>query len=137
MVNVGILGSQDVGKTSTFLLFMKKVEESGDRILHGVPGGQERDKTLTVDFIRFTWKGFVHVLYGTGGHRLPSVDYYRLWVIRNADRFLCMADLAAPLEPQLEFYRSFEIPARNVVLSLNKYDTGKENLGKKPSKASS
>ncbi len=123
LVNVGILGEMDCGKTSIFILFVKSLEARGDRILTGQRGGDERELTLTVDFIRFTYQGFTHTLYGTGGHRVAITDYYRLFVLRNADKFLCMIDLSIPLEQQLEFFRTIgTIPTRSVVLSFNKYD---------------
>ncbi|MHA1168453.1 MAG: GTPase domain-containing protein [Candidatus Hodarchaeales archaeon] len=130
MVNIGILGNMNCGKTASFLLFMKYLEETGSRIIQGVPGGAERDRTETVDFIRFTYKGFVHVLYGTGGHNTRITDYYRLFVLRNADRFLCMFDLSEPLRPQLEFYSTLDIPTRSVVISLNKYDLAADQFEK-------
>ncbi|MFX1513601.1 MAG: GTPase domain-containing protein [Promethearchaeota archaeon] len=130
MTSIGILGYENCGKTSLFLQFIKEVENSGSRIFDGTRGGDERFRTITVDFIRFSWKGFTHTLYGTGGHRERVTDYYRLFVIRNADRFLCMVDLEAPLKPQLEFFRSFEIPSKNVNLTFNKYDLKPDNLDK-------
>ncbi|MFX0205571.1 MAG: GTPase domain-containing protein [Candidatus Hodarchaeota archaeon] len=130
MVNIGILGFENCGKTSLFLQFIKRVEDSGSRVFDGARGGDERYRTVSVDFIRFSWKGFTHTLYGTGGHRERVTDYYRIFVIRNADRFLCMIDLEAPLKAQLEFFRSFEIPTKNVALSFNKYDLKPNNLDK-------
>ncbi|MHA2295613.1 MAG: hypothetical protein ACXAEU_23390 [Candidatus Hodarchaeales archaeon] len=127
MVNIGILGNMNCGKTACFLLFIRFLEASGHRVLHGVPGGSERDHTETVDFIRFTYRGFVHVLYGTGGHKQRITDYYRKYVLRNADRFLCIIDLSEPLKPQLDFIKNLDIPTRSIALILNKYDVGKEN----------
>lgn len=122
-MHIGILGQADCGKTSTFILFIKALEALGDRVLTGQRGGEERELTLTVDFIRFTYQGFTHTLYGTGGHRTAVTDYYRVFVLRNADRFLCMIDATEPLEEQLEFFKTIgEIPAKSVVLTFNKFD---------------
>ncbi len=123
MVHIGILGQADCGKTSTFIQFIKALESSGDRVLTGQRGGAERELTITVDFIRFTYRGFTHTLYGTGGHRAAVTDYYRVFVLRNADRFLCMIDLTEPLEEQLQFFESIgDIPASSVVVTFNKFD---------------
>lgn len=126
MVNIGILGAQDCGKTSVFAYFMNQITESGEKIISGAPGGPEKYATETVDLIRFTAKGFIHVLYGTGGHKRPITDYYRVYVLRNADRFLCMFDLSLPLEDQFKFYNEIEIPTRQISISLNKYDLAKD-----------
>jgi signal recognition particle receptor subunit beta len=128
MVNVGILGAMDCGKTSVFAYFMNHISMNGETIISGAPGGPEKYATETVDFIRFTAKGFIHVLYGTGGHKRPITDYYRLFVLRNADRFLCMFDLSTPIEPQIEFFEEMDIPLKSVLILLNKYDLGKENF---------
>ncbi|MHA2232784.1 MAG: GTPase domain-containing protein [Candidatus Hodarchaeales archaeon] len=123
MVHIGILGQADCGKTSTFILFIKSLEARGDRVLTGQRGGEERELTITVDFIRFTYQGFTHTLYGTGGHRAAITDYYRVFVLRNADRFLCMIDLTEPLDEQLEFFeRLGDIPAKSIVVTFNKFD---------------
>ena len=128
MVNIGILGTMNCGKTSVFVNFMNSISASDEKILAGAPGGPEMYTTQTVDFIRFTSKGFIHVLYGTGGHQTPITDYYRVYVLRNANRFLCMFDLNEDLQEQLNFYRQFEIPTKSVVIFLNKYDLAAENL---------
>ena len=128
MVNIGILGSQDCGKTSVFAYFMNHLtEDENETIISGAPGGPEKYATETVDFIRFTSKGFIHVLYGTGGHNRPITDYYRLFVTRNADRFLCMFDLSVSIDDQLKFYDTLEIPQKSVLILLNKYDLAKDN----------
>ena len=126
MVNIGILGTQDCGKTSVFAYFMNQITASGEKIISGAPGGPEKYATETVDLIRFTAKGFIHVLYGTGGHKRPITDYYRTYVLRNSDRFLCMFDLSIPLEDQIQFYKEVEIPTRQVTIALNKYDIAKD-----------
>jgi hypothetical protein len=108
MVNIGILGTQDCGKTSVFVYFMNHLTNNGEKIISGAPGGPEKYATETVDLIRFTAKGFIHVLYGTGGHKRPITDYYRTFVLRNADKFLCMFDLSIPLDKQFEFYNDIE-----------------------------
>lgn len=127
MVNIGILGGMDCGKTSVFVRFMNSLAQANEKILAGAPGGPEMYTTQTVDFIRFTHKGFIHVLYGTGGHTTPITDYYRVYVLRNANRFLCMFDLSEDLEEQLVFYENVEIPTKQVMIFLNKFDLGKEN----------
>ncbi len=127
MVNVGILGDMNCGKTSVFVRFMNSLAASNEKIIAGSPGGPEMYTTQTVDFIRFTHKGFIHVLYGTGGHTTPITDYYRVYVLRNANRFLCMFDLSIELEPQLAFYKNLEIPTKQVTIFLNKYDLAQEN----------
>jgi tRNA U34 5-carboxymethylaminomethyl modifying GTPase MnmE/TrmE len=137
MVNIGILGNMNCGKTSVFVHFMNSLTSVDEKILAGAPGGPEMYTTQTVDFIRFTFKGFIHVLYGTGGHRNPVVDYYRVFVLRNANRFLCMFNLDEDIDTQLEFYRQFEIPTRQVIVYLNKYDLGSENFDEFQEKVSS
>ncbi|MFX0084481.1 MAG: GTP-binding protein [Candidatus Hodarchaeota archaeon] len=137
MVNVGILGNMNCGKTSVFVHFMNSLTSVDEKILTGAPGGPEMYTTQTVDFIRFTYKGFIHVLYGTGGHRNPVVDYYRVFVLRNANRFLCMFDLNEDINTQLEFYRQFEIPTKQVAVYLNKYDLASNNFDEFQSKISS
>lgn len=107
---------------------MDYLEENGYRVLHGVPGGAEKDRTETLDFIRFTYKGFVHVLYGTGGHKTTITDYYRKFVLRNAEQFLVMIDLSEELEPQLEFLKDLKIPTRSVTMCFNKFDLAPNNL---------
>jgi hypothetical protein len=128
MVNIGILGTQDCGKTSVFVYFMNHLTNNGEKIISGAPGGPEKYATETVDLIRFTAKGFIHVLYGTGGHKRPITDYYRTFVLRNADKFLCMFDLSIPLDKQFEFYNDIEIPTRQVTVVLNKFDLARENF---------
>ena len=129
MVNIGILGTMNCGKTSVFVKFMNTLAASDDeKILSGAPGGPEMYTTQTVDFIRFSWKGFIHVLYGTGGHKTPITDYYRVYVLRNANRFISMFDLSEPLEEQLSFYKDIEIPTKQISIYLNKYDLAPENL---------
>ena len=130
MVNIGILGDMDCGKTSVFVKFMNSLASADEKILAGAPGGPEMFTTQTVDFIRFSWKGFIHVLYGTGGHKTPITDYYRLYVLRNANRFVCMFDLSGDLKEQLSFYKHFEIPSRQISIYLNKYDLAPENAEK-------
>ncbi|MFX0152103.1 MAG: GTPase domain-containing protein [Candidatus Hodarchaeota archaeon] len=130
MVNIGILGPMDCGKTSVFVNFMNSIASAEEKIIAGAPGGPEMYTTQTVDFIRFSWKGFIHVLYGTGGHKTPITDYYRVYVLRNANRFVCMFDLSQPIEEQLEFYEGLEIPSRQVSIYLNKYDLASENTEK-------
>jgi len=127
MVNVGILGDMDCGKTSVFVRFMNSLAESNEKILTGAPGGPEMYTTQTVDFIRFTHKGFIHVLYGTGGHTTPITDYYRVYVLRNANRFLCMFDLSVDLDQQLAFYENLDIPTKQLTVYLNKYDLAADN----------
>ena len=127
MVNIGILGTQDCGKTSVFVYFMNQITASGEKIIVGAPGGPEKYATETVDLIRFTAKGFIHVLYGTGGHKRPITDYYRTYVLRNSDRFLCMFDLSLPLDDQIQFYKEIEIPTRQVTIALNKFDIGQKD----------
>ena len=128
LVNIGILGTMNCGKTSVFVSFMNSLASSDEKILAGAPGGPEMYTTQTVDFIRFTSKGFIHVLYGTGGHQTPITDYYRVYVLRNANRFLCMFDLSEDLDDQFNFFRGFEIPTKSIVIYLNKYDLAPENL---------
>ena len=128
MVNIGILGDMNCGKTSVFVRFMNSLTESNEKILTGAPGGPEMYTTQTVDFIRFTHKGFIHVLYGTGGHTTPITDYYRIYVLRNANRFLCMFDLSEELEKQLTFYENLDIPTKQVSIYLNKYDLASDNF---------
>jgi hypothetical protein len=119
VVSIGILGGMDCGKTSVFVRFMNSLAESGkEKIIAGSPGGPEMYTTQTVDFIRFTHKGFIHVLYGTGGHTTPITDYYRVYVLRNANRFLAMFDLAIDLEPQLSFYNNLDIPTNQISILL-------------------
>ncbi len=137
MVNIGILGTMNCGKTSVFVSFMNSLASSDEKIIAGAPGGPEMYTTQTVDFIRFTSKGFIHVLYGTGGHQTPITDYYRVYVLRNANRFLCMFDLSEDLNEQLDFYRQFEIPTKAIVIYLNKYDIASENLKSYQEKVSS
>ncbi len=137
MVNVGILGTMNCGKTSVFVYFMNTLASSDEKILAGAPGGPEMYTTQTVDFIRFTSRGFIHVLYGTGGHQTPITDYYRVYVLRNANRFLCMFDLSEDLQEQLDFYKEFDIPTTSVVVYLNKYDLAAENLKEYQEKVSS
>ena len=127
MVNVGILGDMDCGKTSVFVRFMNSLAESNEKILTGAPGGPEMYTTQTVDFIRFTHKGFIHVLYGTGGHTTPITEYYRVYVLRNANRFLCMFDLSVDLDQQLTFYENLDIPTKQLTVYLNKYDLAADN----------
>ncbi len=127
LVNVGILGDMNCGKTSVFVRFMNSLAATNEKIIAGSPGGPEMYTTQTVDFIRFTHRGFIHVLYGTGGHTTPITDYYRVYVLRNANRFLCMFDLSIDLDRQLEFYHNLEIPTKQVTIFLNKYDLAKEN----------
>ncbi len=127
MVNIGILGDMDCGKTSVFVRFMNSLAESNEKILTGAPGGPEMYTTQTVDFIRFTHKGFIHVLYGTGGHTTPITDYYRVYVLRNANRFLCMFDLSVDLDQQLAFYENLDIPTKQLTVYLNKYDLAADN----------
>ncbi len=128
MVNVGILGDMDCGKTSVFVRFMNSLANSNEKILTGAPGGPEMYTTQTVDFIRFTHKGFIHVLYGTGGHTTPITDYYRVYVLRNANRFLCMFDLSVDLEQQLSFYENLDIPTKQLTIYLNKFDLAADNF---------
>ncbi len=128
MVNIGILGTMDCGKTSVFVSFMNSLAASDEKIIAGAPGGPEMYTTQTVDFIRFTSKGFIHVLYGTGGHSTPITDYYRIYVLRNANRFLCMFDLSLDLQEQLKFYQQFEIPTKQVAIFLNKFDLAPDNF---------
>ena len=130
MVNIGILGTMNCGKTSVFVSFMNSLASTDEKILAGAPGGPEMYTTQTVDFIRFTSKGFIHVLYGTGGHQTPITDYYRVYVLRNANRFLCMFDLSEPLKDQLTFFEGIDIPSKSIVIFLNKYDLAKENYKK-------
>ncbi len=127
MVNVGILGDMDCGKTSVFVRFMNSLADSNEKILTGAPGGPEMYTTQTVDFIRFTHKGFIHVLYGTGGHTTPITDYYRVYVLRNANRFLCMFDLSVDVEQQLAFYENLDIPTKQLTIYLNKFDLAPDN----------
>jgi hypothetical protein len=129
VVSIGILGGMDCGKTSVFVRFMNSLAESGkEKIIAGSPGGPEMYTTQTVDFIRFTHKGFIHVLYGTGGHTTPITDYYRVYVLRNANRFLAMFDLAIDLEPQLSFYNNLDIPTNQISILLNKYDLASDKF---------
>ena len=128
MVNIGILGDMDCGKTSVFVRFMNSLADSNEKILTGAPGGPEMYTTQTVDFIRFTHKGFIHVLYGTGGHTTPITDYYRVYVLRNANRFLCMFDLSVDLEQQLSFYENLDIPTKQLTVYLNKFDLAADNF---------
>ncbi|MFX0197337.1 MAG: GTPase domain-containing protein [Candidatus Hodarchaeota archaeon] len=134
MVNIGILGYASVGKTSLFNLFRKIFEERGGNILGGQLGGAKKGNTVTIDFIRFIHTSepqdskIVHTLYGTGGHRHRITDYYRSFVIRNSDVFICMFDLSIDLEPQLTFYEQFELPVRSIVLVFNKFDLAKEPI---------
>jgi len=109
------------------LEFLEILAESNEKILTGAPGGPEMYTTQTVDFIRFTYKGFIHVLYGTGGHTTPITDYYRVYVLRNANRILCMFDLSGDLEQQLAFYENLDIPPRQITIYLNKYDLAADN----------
>ena len=127
MVNIGILGDMDCGKTSVFVRFMNSLANSNEKILTGAPGGPEMYTTQTVDFIRFTHKGFIHVLYGTGGHTTPITDYYRVYVLRNANRFLCMFDLSIDLDQQLAFYENLDIPTKQLTIYLNKFDLAADN----------
>jgi hypothetical protein len=106
---------------------MNAIAATDEKIIAGAPGGPEMYTTQTVDFIRFTSKGFIHVLYGTGGHQTPITDYYRLYVLRNANRFLAMFDLSVDIDEQLAFYRTFEIPTRQVIIYLNKYDLAEDH----------
>jgi len=132
MVNIGILGYVNVGKTTLFNLFRKKLAERGGNILGGQLGGSKQGNTVTTDFIRFVPaepqadSGVVHTLYGTGGHRHQITDYYRSFVIRNSDVFICMFDLSIDLEPQLAFYDTIELPVSSIALVFNKYDLAKE-----------
>jgi hypothetical protein len=128
MVNIGILGDMDCGKTSVFVNFMNELTSAEERILAGAPGGPEMFTTQTVDFIRFSWKGFIHVLYGTGGHKTPITDYYRVYVLRNANRFVCMFDLSEPLDTQMKFYDDIEIPSKQISIYLNKFDLAPDNV---------
>ena len=128
MVNIGILGDMNCGKTSVFVQFMNSLAATNEKIISGSPGGPEMYTTQTVDFIRFTHRGFIHVLYGTGGHTTPITDYYRVYVLRNANRFLCMFDLSKDLERQLKFYENLQIPTKQVTIFLNKFDLANDNF---------
>ncbi len=128
MVSIGILGYMNAGKTALFNLFRNLLPERGGNILGGQFGGSIQGNTVTVDFIRFISVesqqvgGVVHSLYGTGGHKHRVTDYYRSFVIRNADVFICMIDLSIDLKPQLDFYDSIELPVASIVLVFNKVD---------------
>ncbi len=126
MVNIGILGYINTGKTSLLNLFRSKLSERGGNVLGGQLGGSDQGSTVTVDFIRFistdqSDRG-VHTLYGTGGHRHRITDYYRSYVIRNSEVFICMFDLSIDLEPQLAFYKTLDLPVRSLTLVFNKVD---------------
>jgi small GTP-binding protein len=122
-MNIGILGSQDSGKTSVFVLFLSYVRSTGNRIIQGNPGGVEIDKTMALDFVRFTYKGMYHTLYGTGGHKLHITEYYRKYVLRTAQKFLIVIDMSIPIPPQLKFLDDL-MSFNNVEVSivLNKMD---------------
>ena len=122
MVNIGLLGYQNVGKTSLFTLFK---ETKGVKVLTGQYGSSKEGHTVTMDFIRFTHEGKMHSLFGTGGHDWRLTQYYRKYVLKNANNFVCMFDLSASLELQLEFFKKLKIlanPKGKLVIALNKYD---------------
>ncbi|MEX2739675.1 MAG: GTPase domain-containing protein [Candidatus Wukongarchaeota archaeon] len=126
MVNIGLLGYKNVGKTSLFTLFK---ETKGVKVLTGQFGSSREGHTVTMDFIRFTNEGKMHSLFGTGGHEWRLTVYHRNYVLKNADNFICMFDLSVPSEPQLEFFKKLEIlanPKGKLVIALNKYDLVKE-----------
>jgi len=126
LVNIGLLGYQNVGKTSLFTLFK---ETKGVKVLTGQFGSSKEGHTVTMDFIRFTHEGKMHSLFGTGGHEWRLTQYYRNYVLKNADNFVCMFDLSASLKLQLEFFQQLKIlgnPKGKLVIALNKYDLAKE-----------
>lgn len=133
MVNIGILGAKDCGKTATFIFFLDFIYQTGNRIVQGNPGGVQKTRTTTVDFIRFSWKSQIHALYGSGGHKDRITEYYRKYVLRATDKYLCMFDLSLPLDDQFEFYKTlFPLETDATVVTYNKYDTpeGKMRLDK-------
>jgi len=135
MVTIGLIGTQDCGKTSLYLLFEKFGEKFGCKFVGWKYTDSKKEfipnkssVTVTLDFLRFSWKGNIHTLYGTGGHLNRITDYYRLFVLRNAERFLCMIDLSEGVESQLDFFKAIHIPSETIVLAFNKYDIGGDNL---------
>ncbi len=137
MTSIGLLGSIDAGKTATFQLFMDYVKKTGHKIIEGNPGGflgamdAKKTTTLTVDFIRFTWKGQLHTLYGTGGHKKQITEYYRKYVLTTAEQFLIIIDLGEPLKGQFDFIEELmPLSTPSVVVNFNKWDIpkAKENF---------
>jgi len=122
-MNIGILGVQDSGKTSVFVLFLSYIRSTGNRIIQGNPGGVEIDKTVTLDFVRFTYKGLYHTLYGTGGHKTHITEYYRKYVLRTAQKFLVVIDMSIPIMPQFVFLNELiDFNNVEVCIVLNKMD---------------
>ncbi|MHA2111381.1 MAG: hypothetical protein ACW98W_07850 [Candidatus Hodarchaeales archaeon] len=58
MVNVGILGDMDCGKTSVFVRFMNSLANSNEKILTGAPGGPEMYTTQTVSCVIRNWRPY-------------------------------------------------------------------------------
>jgi len=132
LTSIGLLGTIDAGKTATFVLFMDYVKKTGHKIIQGNPGGIAQNMTLTVDFIRFTWKGQMHTLYGTGGHKKQITEYYRKYVLNTAEQFLVIIDLGEPLKAQLDFFEQLmPLSTQAVTVNYNKWDLprAKENFG--------
>ncbi|MFX0062712.1 MAG: GTPase domain-containing protein [Candidatus Hermodarchaeota archaeon] len=127
MVSIGILGYRDCGKTALYTLFRKRLNILGFDEEAGHMGGiKGKSKTATADFLRFSVEGLIHVLYSTGGDDLRITNFYRSQIVQKSDEFICMFDLAALPEPQIEFYESLlttvGLPKRSIYILLNKYD---------------
>lgn len=122
-MNIGILGNQDSGKTSVFVMFLNYVRSTGNRVVQGNPGGVDIDKTVTLDFIRFTYKGMYHTLYGTGGHKTHITEYYRKYVLRTAQKFLIIIDMSIQIQPQIKFLEELmKYSGVEIAIVLNKMD---------------
>ncbi|MFX0092444.1 MAG: GTPase domain-containing protein [Candidatus Hodarchaeota archaeon] len=127
MVSIGIIGYRDCGKTALYCLFRKRLDTLGFSEEAGHMGGVKgKSTTATADFLRFRSGGLIHVLYSTGGDDLRITNFYRTQIVQKSDEFICMFDLNAPVDPQIQFYdelfTTVGLPNRSVYVLLNKYD---------------
>lgn len=142
MVNIGLIGSVSVGKTTILRLFVKylntkkidtieggkacsveKTDFSGEAVLDPETGVKET-KTIHPNRVLFkTGEKINHTLFAPGGDRGRAVVKMGVITIsRIAKQIIAVFACDQPLDEQFLFFNDVRFFPRSIYVCLNKYD---------------
>ncbi|MHA1821261.1 MAG: hypothetical protein ACTSVC_12360 [Promethearchaeota archaeon] len=147
MVNIGILGNVNVGKTTILRLFVKYVKEDLiNKVEGGVPceivktdfsgesvqnpeSAEKGTKTITPNKVVFkeVESGKNHALFAPGGDKeRPVIKMGIITISRIAREIITVVAADQPLKEQFEFFDEIRHFPKSIIVTFNKWDLVKK-----------